>query len=691
MGTESTSLFAGGRKKMADAYRTLDTWPAFDESLLPTQELSRFQRLKRGVQLYLAFAPMSDVLQAARMGRSGFLRVFERCGHVKTSGVIVGWEGLVQGLRVLPVRRVAELSDSGDGKSGFGGMFGKLLQDLPEIEQELVQYLNGRGKHSLRANSVNFRVLHREFLEICGQQGLGIGDYPLNTRSKAKKPLRKWFKSVYLAKHAGRFVALEHGVEAGALIDYGAGDGTANRMLGPYRRWMLDATIIDLLAKYQFPNEWGDWEELDLARFTQLRLIDVGSGATLACRQVYSSQVSADDVSLLIWDALNGPSSVVPVVEGLVPEEGAGYPANVIAELRYACCDVLELDNALAHLANQVQQIILGLLGARVVLGPPCTPRERAAQESKFSLQVRRVVHQLPGTTGSHPRDPKRKRADVPVQHRVHAAEIEHVLDVYVQNENCLPSAAANNISPLERLRRQLVAKVLEPKYLAPDKRRALYFSKAVPVIVKSDLRNGRRPFVNYLYAKYSGDVLGTRFDLVGKRLWLRSNPDDVRVAILFNEAGSAVCPAQVLGRWARFPHDARMRRIFGVLKREGELGPRADDNPLAAMLEQLRPQSAVNRKAALQLAGIVEYLKRHGMQLEGDMQSQVLQWDDLNAEVAAIEIVAQIPQHVVKARGDVTDIEPKVVPRGPTKVPQVPSGPVHVNAIFPRRPSVRR
>ncbi|MCW5648257.1 MAG: hypothetical protein KIS62_00780 [Ramlibacter sp.] len=692
MAASSISLFAGGRSKLADGLRDLQAWPLFDESVLPASALPRFQRLKRAVQLYLSFAPMVDVLKAARLKRSGFLRVFERCGLVRPNGMLVGWEGLVQGARVLPPVRIADLADTHDGKSGFGGMFGKLLRDRPKIEDGLVEYLNGRGKHLLRANSVNFRTFHRKFLEICVGEGLGADDYPLNTRSHAQKPLRRWFRSVYLAKHAGRFVALEHGPDAGALIDYGAGDGSAKRLLAPYRGWMLDSTTIDLLAKYQFPNEWGDWEEIELPRFVQLRVIDSGTGATLACRQVYSSQVSADDVSLLLWDALNGPAPVPAVVEGLDLEEGAGYPAKVIPELRYACCDVLELDNALAHLANQVQQIVLGLFGARVVLGPPRTPRERAAQESKFSLQARRVVHQLPGTTGAHPRDPKRKRAQVSIEGMVHASEIEHVLDAYVQNENGLPMAASNNISPLVRLRRQIVANVLVPKYLSVDKRRALFFSKAVPVIVKSDLKNGRRPFVNYLYAKYSGDSLGQRFDLVGKRLWLRPDPDDARIGVLFEDDGNALGPVQVLGRWGRFTHDARMRRIFGVLKRDGELGPRADDNPLAALLDVLRPKAATNRKAALQLAGIIEYLKRHGVQCSDDLQlqTQLIEWDDLQSQVELIQTIPLLPSEPQVSAPHVIDVQPRVIPRVVVHE-TVSTHPVQPIASFVRRPAIRR
>jgi len=688
------SLFAGGRNKMPDLFRDTENWEHFDETLLPPVLQPRVKELKRAIQMYCAFAPMSDVLKVAKINRSGFMRIFVRCGIVKDNGKIVGWPALVKGVKVAPPVRRVPLDVKGDGRAGFGGMFAKLLRDFDKIETELITYLNARGKSVLRENSVTFRPLHNKFLEICRKQGVGEEDYPLGTGSKGKKPLRKWFKNQYLAKYASRFAALEFGPDAGGLAAYGEGDGTAKRILLPYRRWMLDATIVDILARYEFPNAWGDWEELDLPRFIQLRIIDTGTGANLASRQVYAAQVSADDISLLIWDAVNGPRGVAPVVEGLQPEEGAGYPATVIPELRFACCDELELDNALAHLANQVQQIILGVMGARVVLGPPRTPHERAAQESKFGLQARRVLHQLPATTGSSPRDPKRKRAAVPLEGRLHAAEVEHTLDVYVMNENALPTAASHNISSLTRLRRQIQAKVLVPKYLAPDKRHAHFFAKAVPVFVKTDLRTGRRPFVNYLYAKYSGDVLGQRFDLVGKRLWLRADPDNVRTAMLFAEDGTLICPVQALGRWGTFDHDARIRRIFGVLKRKGEMGPRADDHPLAVIFQQLQPQAAGNRKAALQLTYIVEYLKRHRVHLDEEVRPLASGWDDVKSAASDVETVAVVPDPPAPptpASPVNLRVVPKAAPRPSSAAPTTNPLPIQPSAGFARRPSVRR
>jgi putative transposase len=679
------SLFAGGRDKMPELFRDTENWKHFDESLLPAVLQPRVKELKRAIQMYCAFAPMLDVLKMAKMKRSGFMRIFVRCGLVKDNGTIVGWSALVKGVKVGPPVRRAPFEANGDGKAGYGGLWAMLLRDHPKIEPELITYLNARGKSALRPNSVTFRPLHKKFLEICREQGVGEEDYPVGTGSQAKKPLRKWFRNTYLAKHASRFVAMEFGPDAGGLTAYGEGDGTAKRILPPYRRWMLDATIVDILARYEFPNASGDWEELDLPRFIQLRIIDAGTGANLASRQVYAAQVSADDISLLIWEAINGPRDVAPVVHGLQPEEGAGYPAAVIPQLRYACCDELELDNALAHLANQVQHLILSVMGAMVVLGPPATPHERAAQESKFGLQARRVLHQLPGTTGSGPRDPVRKRAAVPLEGRIHAAEVEHILDVYAKNENALPTAASHNISSLERLRRQIKANVLVPKYLAPDKRFAHFFAKAVPVVVKSDLRTGRRPFVNYLYAKYSGDLLGQRFDLVGKRLWLRANPDNVRTAMLFAGDGTFICPVQALGRWGTFDHDARIRRIFGVLKRKGEMGPRADDHPLAAIFEQLQPQAAGNRKAALQLTYIVEYLKRHGVHLDEEVRPLASGWDDLKAAANDVETVAVMP---VPPTPPASASPLRAVPKS---APRPPDRPIQPSAGFARRPSVRR
>lgn len=688
------SCFDGGRGKLPPQYCDPENWPPFDEDVLVGKSKTRFKALKAAVQLYLAFAPMADVLRTAKVSASRFGRLFRRCGQLTGSGDLVGWAGLVAGRSIAPRRREAVIKVSAGGKAGWVGAFGKLLADKPKIADELTDYLNAFGAKALRPNRVEFRSIRRRFVKICREQGVGEHEYPLNTRERGRKSLRAWIDRVYMPLFANRFIGLQHGADAGSLNAYAEGDGSAELPAAPYSAWMFDEVTLDVAARYEFPNPQGDWEELDLARFFQLRLIDRGSGATLAVRQVFAAQASSDDIAMLFWDALHGPPEVPQPIEGETVLEGAGFPSMVIEKLRYAMPAVILMDRALSHLAGHVQYIATVLFGARVVMGPARTPRERAEVESRFSAQARRVLHQLPGTTGSGPLDPVRRRAAVAVEGRLRAVEIEQVLDAYARNENITPAAASFNIAPLERLRRQLEAGVLRPTYLAPDKRKPYFFAQPVRVTVRVDQGKGIRPHVNYLYMRYSSAELGKDYAMRGKTLWLRPDLRNLRTVMLFREDGTVYGPAQVLGKWGTFPHDQRLRRLFGRLKREGELGERADDQPLEALFAHLRGKAPRDRKAALQLTYLVEYLSRNAVPLSPSLTQGVWDWRQLKDAAANVTVLPVRRPPPAAPAPAVTRPAPKPpTPRPPAGAALAlnPPGRALPAPIFRPRPSVSR
>lgn len=627
---QKSNCFEGGRTKMPEYYLKTENWPPFDEKGLDVDVKKRFNLLKSAISKYLNFSSMEVVRKDLKMSEGRFFKIFHKCGELTPDGEIYGWSALVAGRSIGGRKRIASISASPGSKGGWSGAFGKLLSDKPGIASALTEYLNAPGKkRSTRPNRVEFRATHRRFLKICAIEGITEEEYPFCTNERGRKALRGWIDNVYLPLNANRFVGLEHGPEAESLSRYGEGDGSASRPVAKFREWTFDEVTMDVSARYEIPNAAGDWEELELARFFMIRLIDKGSGANLAMRLVFAPQATADDISELFWDALNGPPEVPKPIEGETLLEGAGYPSVILSKLRFALPAVVHMDRALSHLAGHVQSVVTSLFGGTVILGPARTPRERAEIESRFSLQARRVVHQLPGTTGSGPKDPVRKRAAVPVDKLVRANELLQVLDAYCRNENVTPAAASGNIAPLERLRRLLEAGVLEPVYLDPDKRKPYFFSQPVRVAVKGNIAKGVRPYVNYLYMRYSSAELGRDFAMEGGTLLLRPDLRNLRTVMLFREDGRFYGAAQVLGRWSSFPHDQRMRRIFGRLKRLGELGDRADDYPLEALFEHLRKKAPRDRKAALQLSYILEYLTRNFVALGPELNEAVNEWRD--------------------------------------------------------------
>lgn len=540
-----------------------------------------------------------------------------------------------------PKRTAPLQSFAAHPRAGFSGLFSKLLEDHPSIERDLVYALTTARQQMPSLNKVSTRQCHRIFLTLCTDAGIGEDEYPFNTQHQGRRTLRTWLQRVFLPKHAAAWTRAEKGDQAGQTFDYQGGDGNGARRMGAYQLWQMDEVTLDIEARYELPNDKGDWEQLELRRCSAIRLIETGTTATLAWKLVLAPQPTAEDLLAVIWDAMNGPPKAPAAVPELEYMEGAGYPANVHPQLRFAEPKVIELDNALSHLADKLQTLLMGTCGIVVRLGKPATPQARANIEAKFKLQAQRVVHQLPSTTGSGPQDPVRKKAKVPVDKRVLVDALEHVLDVYQANENATPAAGAGYEAPLERLRRQIEAQAIKLAYLPVARRRPHFFNGLHRVNLKVDVDRGRRPHINFLGARYSSPQLHRAYTLVGQPLWVRFDPRDLRTLIVFQDDGSEFGTVTAHGQWGKFQHDSRIRKLFLKLKRTGELVERPEDGPLDALLAHLRAGAPRDRTKALQLTNLMNVLSRS---TDGAERAQEAA-EDARREEAALGAFDMVPE----------------------------------------------
>jgi hypothetical protein len=613
-------------------YRDLASWPTIEVSRLEHSERLRVTRLTKAIEMRLAGQSNDDAAKVAKVKVREFQRIFSRCLLQHQDGRIQGLRALPKGTRVRATRRVSGQKAFKNPAAGFAGLFKKLFVDYPTLEADFAYEMTVERRTRPSLNKASARLCHNVFLKICSKLGVKDDEYPFTTQHRGRRSFKKWMQTEFMSKYASAWVAAEEGEKASQVFDYQGGNGTAKALANCFERWQFDEVKVDVFARYEVPNERGDWEQLDLPRFSIVRLIETGAGTTLASRRVLATQVSASDLMMLFWDALNGPPKLPAAVPSLDYEEGAGYPANIYPQLRFAVPTSVELDNALSHLQGEFQRMLAGVCGAEVHLGAPKTPQARGEIEARFKLQAQRVLHQLPATTGSGPLDPVRKKAEVPVQSRVRTDELDHVMDVYCANENNTPSARAGYEAPLERLRRQLEAGAIRTILLPVALRRPHFFNGIHPVKVIFDEKNHRRPFLNFLGARYTSPSLQRAYELKGRQLWVRFDPRDLRTLLLFHDNGQEFGPISAMGQWAKFQHDLRIRKLFLQLKRKGELGLRPEDEPLNALFKHLREGAPRDRNKALQLTNLLSVLSTG--EIEGAQSAQQLAREQRQFEV---------------------------------------------------------
>jgi hypothetical protein len=657
----------------------LATWPTVDPALIAdSEDRQRFEKLKDAVELYAGGALVADVIILARVGERWFHRLVRRCQAIAPDGRPWGFRCLVmRSAGGAPVRTKPRDEQTSCASAGYGGYFRRLLRAHPAIESGTVAALKRQGKDRLMPNTLDFRGVHRIFLRECRRAGLTDDDYPFNTESQARAPLRKWLKTDFMTVHAVSWFAHEVSPDAAQSAAYGQGTGQDTRLEEPYAAWQIDEMTVDALARYQIVNETGDTDDVDLDRFMVIRVIALGSSANLSWGLVLARQVAAHDLVAVLWDAIHGHEKAEAVIPGLEYNPDGGFPATAIPALQYKVPLVIYVDNALAHLADALQRLVTALWGATIRIGRPGVPQERAEVESQIKLMTHQLLHQLPATTGSHPRAGVRKRAKRPVQHRLVASELAHTIDVYLANKNGLPAAAARYIAPLERLRRQQEAGVIKVNTLPIALRRAHLFYSPAKVTVRADLKRGRRPFVNFMGVRYTSEQLQRSFGLVGKVFSARCDPRDLRTVWLYErDSGHEWGELNAMGRWGKFPHDMRIRKLFLLLKRKAELGERADDAPLEQLYQYLRQRAPSDRRDATRLAYLMRYLEAWTDAPDAGVQEACHAWraaEEAANDAQTLVFIDEIAQKVAddtRQRREEAAAQAEAVPRVLTLVP---------------------
>jgi putative transposase len=660
--------------RIPEVYRDIANWPSVDPQTLPDDaSKARLERLTKAAKLFLGGEDFQVVLDTAQVSEDWFFELMANALRpMRGADEICGTRAFAFRKVQKARRRVQPFLGSKKPKGGYSGLFEQLLRERPAIETALVEFLNGKE----RPNTVTPHLLHVKFLAICELQGVHPTSYPFNTKSKAYKPLMKWYGEVYMSRHLMSHVRKQHGPAAAVAAGWEMGDGTSQTPPMPYTVWVIDEFKVDLDSVVELPMARWDVEYVELSQFQVLRCRSIGNvQCNIAWHMCLRQQAAGPDIIRLFKNAVLGQPEVDAVEASLVYEKGAGFPQNVFPRLRYVVPILIYLDNALSHLFDPLQHLLQRLCGGRVVLGIPGRPKGRPAIESAIGHLARSLIHQLPSTTGTGPQDPVREQAVVPLGRRVQVGLLEQLLDVYLANENACESAGAGYLDAFTRLGRLADSNQIKCNYLPETKRKPHHFCEPKPVTVKVELKDGRLPYVNYQYRRYSSEWLKTQPRLREKQLYALVDYDDLRTLVLVDELGATFAIVTVEGPWSQVPHDQRMIEIYAKRKQDAQFKTRPGDAPLFAVLRHLTERAKNESQAALEYAYIMRYLKRRlpaevlAAQAEGsdflDVESRIVpEQRPVAGTVPAPSLAAQKqPAHAAQVRAQAQPAAPVAAP----------------------------
>lgn len=584
----------------------ISSWPQVLYENLNIEEKAIFFNRKQAVDLFMTTeTKISDIELQFGFGRRHIYRFVKRCLEKDEFEMIMGYRALIPYKRLKNYHRNS-FPMANTKKENFSGAFNLLLDTYPSLREMIINlYFNRNSKYKVNDPIINIKHLHKKFVDECRRLGIKANEYPLNTKTLAKKSLERFVKS--LSKSHFIDVAKRNGDQA-FMVAKNTGKGNKNNpmTIRPLERIEFDGHRIDTSIAIIFKTPEGDEIVEVMNRIWLLAIIDTATRTVLGYHLCLNKEYSSDDVLMCIRNAIIPWNPKRLTIEGLKYSPIANFVSNAIPEASYGIWDEFCYDNAKANLAKIVQNKLVDLIGCSINAGPVAAPIRRPIIERFFRSLEQNGFHRLPSTTGSHPKDPKRKKPEESaVKYRISAEHLEELTDVLIAEYNGTPHEGNNNLSPLEVFQ-QRIDRGMTITQLSKERRNEMnFFSLTVTRKVKGHDKEGRRPFVYYEGVKYSNEVLLRSPQLINKSLELLINTDDLRVIKAFLADGSELGNLTAIGKWGISPHNLRTRKAINKLKNNKMIHFNQYEDPISVYQKYLERESLKNKTSRNKLASL--------------------------------------------------------------------------------------
>lgn len=583
------------RASLDSEIRDTSLWPTVDISILSKKHSVTYERRENAIREYLTDKSVEEISKTYGIHRKELGQFLRRCLKIHPDGRIWGWRALIPYCRQQSYeRRIPIKSYPSNKRGGSSGAMMQLFDRLPHI-QEFVDalFLKKRDVGVIHESRIPLRSIHKRFLDACRTAGLTAKDYPFSAKNLGRVALWQYLRKL-LARRLYSGVLARHGKDAARILGVDSGGNVEEQIVRPYQKVQFDAHRIDLFATVSVPSPYGGFVQLVIDRFWILAIIEAESRANLGYYVSLNREYSAHDVLLCVRNAITPWQRKGLTIPGLKYPEHGGIPSETIPELAWALWEEFLYDNAKANLATRVVEKLTRIVGCAVNAGPVETPERRPLIERFFQTLEENGFHRLPSTTGSGPDDPRRNHPEqTAIRLNIKLEHIEELIEVLIFQYNGTPHSGIGYRTPLEHLQyfindeNNLVKTLLEGK-----RPRMNLLNVEVTRVVRGNIRQGRRPYIEFEGARYKNDVLSRTPDLIGKRLTLIVNPDDIRSLVAYLPGGAEFGTLTAHRPWGRTPHTLEIRKAILALQHRRLLWYTSEQDPVQVYLDYLATQA---------------------------------------------------------------------------------------------------
>jgi putative transposase len=590
----------------------ITTWPTVLIDNLSTEDQVVYLSRKQAVELYLRNdLTIKEITEKTGIDDSSLRRLVRRCLEFDPTGNIWGYRALIPRKRVNDYVR-KEMPGTNNTSVKMTGAFLLLLQKYPVIKEKIDKLYLGTDKTSVQEPVIRVKHLHKKFLDECRKVGLTIHEYPFNTTHLARRSLERYVKK--LEQQNFTKAARRYGDEAAQIArSTGILNQNAPMIIRPFERVQFDGHRIDAVLAISFRTPEGDEIVEIMDRIWLLVIIDVATRVVIGYHLSLNKEYSASDVLHCVKNAIVPKTAMKLTIPGLKYHESGGFTSATIPETEWALWDELLYDNDKANLASVVNERLTQIVACAVNAGPVSLPVRRGYIERFFGTLEENGFHRLPNTTGSRPGDPRRQKPEEKaIKYRITVDQLEELTDVMISDYNGTPHEGLNNLSPLEVMKQRIERGYL-PRIMPEEQRRDTHFlSLHAQRSVKGNIQDGRRPSIFYEGVEYRSDVLSRSPNLIGMKLDLIINTEDLRVIRAYLTDGSEFGTLTAAGKWGISPHTLQIRKQINKLRSQKLLHYTSADDPIECYHRYLEEKAKSNKTSRNKLADLKRKQKDH-------------------------------------------------------------------------------
>ncbi len=584
-----------------DLRQNRDEWSPIKTELWEQIKKDTYDKRKKAVDMYIDDFSAQEIFAATGIAHDKVAKLVARCIKLDSiTGKQYGYAGLIPNKKLnnnIP-------TDFKNSTYKTKGSFKALLLKYPSLDIFIKNTYWGKGNNSLE-KCISPSNLHKKFLNECRKLKIQDYEYPFNTVDNAQRTFYAYLKKIE-KEYPDLAITRENQNVQQKYFSTGIGKSIRPVPLAPFSVVQIDGHKIDMLYTVEVINKHGELVRMPAMRMWLIAVIDVATRAILGYSLTTNENYNQTDILRAIRNSIIPKTPIEFSLQGLKYPDNYGFPSLAIPAVEWALPNTIMLDNAKSHLAENVIDKLCSQLFCSLNFGSVATPETRGIVERMFKTLEENGYHRMVSTTGSNISDVRRTNAEKDaVKYQITYNDIAQLTEYFITLYNNSPHSSLDNQTPIQCMRRRIVDAGMQPCIADAEMKRKIYELTNITEIktIRGSVKNGKRPYITYKGTEYRNDILSQSLGLIGQKLIIDVNPDDIRTIRGFFEDGTELGILTAVGEWGRRRHSLKTREEAMKLANYNKQKNNPFYAPLTELENELSERAANERRARTKAA----------------------------------------------------------------------------------------